>query len=423
MRKRILIAACALVSQACFTVISEEETSSSLDLPDYLKPSGDITVVTGLAYPEGVDWSVSGLDSPGARLVMYMDKELKVNLSTDASDGVACTDPYLHYFSGGQLYSVFLSDESSTLARNGVKILRLEGRKYLLAVRDDSLTVKTLWENEGGRGFVSLDGEETVFENQEGSIYKNLGTDGQGELCFFYSVPVKSSSGMITQYHCVCGRENIQMDLPRELVNIFGFIRAPDGFKVLCRNEGNRMSYEMYDTSTGSSMLLFPPWEGQLTALSNDTPALFHACLTQPATGKSRNIIQIDGLHVAEWEGDDYALGFRRTGDGTAGVRKSRNGANRDLLIRGQLCDSLPSGYTVLTDKAVNISYDGCARIGLSSKTGGRALLWSDGKIDTLGFRGVVTGVYTLEREKDEEEESIRTTWPTDGRDHIFTPR
>ena len=422
MRKWILLAACALVAQACFTVILEEETSATEDLPDYLKPSGDIIVVTGLAYPEGVDWTVSGLDNPGARLVMYMDKELKVNLSTDASEGVACTDPYLHFFSGGQLYSAFLSDESSTLARNGVKMLQLEGRKYLLAVREDSITVRTLWENEGGRGFVSLDGGEKVFENQEGSIYKNIGENELGELCFFYSVPVKSSSGMLTQYHCVCGKENIQMDLPRELVNIFGFIRSPDGFKVLCRNEGNRMNYEMYDTSTGSSMLLFPPWDGQLTALSNDTPALFHACLTRP-TGKVWNVIQIDGLHAVEWDGDDYALGFIRTGDGTAGILKSRTGEDRDLLIRGKLCDSLPSGYTVLTDKAVNISYDGYARIGLSSKTGGRALLWSEGKIDTLGFRGVVTGVYTLEREEEPAQESIRTTWPTDGRDHIFTPR
>ena len=110
MRKWILLAACALAAQACFTVILEEETSATEDLPDYLKPSGDIIVVTGLAYPEGVDWTASGLDNPGARLVMYMDKELKVNLSTDASEGVACTDPYLHFFSGGQLYSVFLSD-------------------------------------------------------------------------------------------------------------------------------------------------------------------------------------------------------------------------------------------------------------------------------------------------------------------------
>ena len=104
------------------------------------------------------------------------------------------------------------------------------------------------------------------------------------------------------------------------------------------------------------------------------------------------------------------------------GVRRSRLKEGRDILVRESVCDTLPAGYSVMTDGAVHISPSGKAKIGLSSRSGGKALLWSDGEIDTLGFRGVVTGIYVLKRNREEEAETIRTTRPTEGRNHIFTP-
>ncbi|MGN0190687.1 MAG: hypothetical protein ACI39U_03440 [Candidatus Cryptobacteroides sp.] len=422
--KKFFAAAClAVMLQSCFTIVIEDTTAGEEEMPDYLKPSGDITVVTGIAYPEDVDWTASGLDNPQARVVMYMDRDLKVNLSVSDAARVACCEPDQHFFSGGHLYSVFLSGEDTTLSRDGTPVLELEGRKFLIAVRDDGERLRTVWENEGGKGLLSLEDGKVLYSDGEACIFRNTGEDGEGNICFFYSVPVKSSSGMITQYYCVCGKDAIQMDLPKELDPIFGFIRSPDGFKVLCRNGGNRLCFEMYDTATGNSMLLLPPVSGGLAAISNDFPALFHACVTHPVRGTEWNVIFLDGLQTASWETDDLPVGFVRIDGGAAGVRKSRHPEGRDILVRGTVCDTLPPGYTVMTDAAVHISASGSARIGLSSKSGGKALLWSDGNIDTLGFRGVVTGIYVQERDREEEAETVRTTLPTENQDHIFTPR
>ena len=422
MRKSLIAMVGSLLTlSGCYTLIIQEKTGSDaaagLD-----QPVGDVTVVTGIAYPEGVDWNISGLDHPQARVVMYENRELKVNLGTGESAGVACCDPYQHICCGGHLYSVFLSETETVLSCDGTPVMRLDGRKFLLAIRDGGEKLRTLWENEGGRGFVSLHGEEILYESREGSPFRNIGTGEEGELCFFYSVPVKSSSGMITQYYFVEGSEAIQMDLPKQLRVIFGFIRSPEGFKVLCRNEGNRMNYELYDTSDGNSMLLFPSVNGQLTALSNELPALVHASLTHPVRGTEWNVISLDGIQAADWETDDIATGFTRLDRGVGGVRRSRLKEGRDILVRESVCDTLPAGYSVMTDGAVHISPSGKAKIGLSSRSGGKALLWSDGEIDTLGFRGVVTGIYVLKRNREEEAETIRTTRPTEGRNHIFTP-
>ena len=76
----------------------------------------------------------------------------------------------------------------------------------------------------------------------------------------------------------------------------------------------------------------------------------------------------------------------------------------------------------VVNQNSVSIAGIACIGSNNSSRSGGKALLWSDGEIDTLGFRGVVTGIYVLKRNREEEAETIRTTRPTEGRNHIFTP-
>ena len=70
MRKNLIALVGSLLTlSGCYTLIIQEKTGSDaaagLD-----QPVGDVTVVTGIAYPEGVDWNVSGLDHPTARGVM-----------------------------------------------------------------------------------------------------------------------------------------------------------------------------------------------------------------------------------------------------------------------------------------------------------------------------------------------------------------
>ena len=171
--KKWIIAALALSLQGCFTIVTEDkELPEEEKLPDYLTPENDITVVTGLAYPEDTDWNLTGLDSPRARVVMYMDRELKANVSADPAAGKACCDPYMHFHSGGRLYCVNHSDNGTTLTRNGEDALWFKDIKYPVKILDDGTRLLTLWENEGGHGFVAMKNEEIIRSNPSGTLFR-----------------------------------------------------------------------------------------------------------------------------------------------------------------------------------------------------------------------------------------------------------
>lgn len=421
--KKWIIAALALSLQGCFTIVTEDKGLPEEEkLPDYLTPENDITVVTGLAYPEDTDWNLTGLDSPRARVVMYMDRELKANVSADPAAGKACCDPYMHFHSGGRLYCVNHSDNGTMLTRNGEDALRFKDIKYPVKILDDGTRLLTLWENEGGHGFVAMKNEEIIRSDPSGTLFRNVGVDENGNLCYFYSTQVKTSSGILPQYFYANSEEVIQMDLPKGLNPVYGLFKNGESFIAICQNEENKSSFELYNTLDNKHFTFMPKGEGGVAPLSFDAPSLISCCVKFNFSQKEWTAVMLDGYVREDWDGNDYAVGFHRVDEFVAGVRKSRLKDGRDILLRRSARDTLPKGYTVFCDEAVCIDREGHAKIGLSSKTGGKALLWSDGEIDTLGFRGIVTGVHMLEREKKEEVQTIRTTKPTEGRNHIFTP-
>lgn len=387
-------------------------------VPDYIvdvEESEPVTVVTGVEYPEGYDWNswgASGMGTPS--LVVFRDGKKTLSLPV-GRDRLVSEDIDMHRYVDGHLYTDFSTDSETVISCDGAELFRYSGRERIvfLAVRDGH--VLTLGESRDGQGFSSRSDGVPLFLGMTGTVYQNAGLSPEGELRFFYRMRVNSTAGCLWQYYAVTGAENVKIELPSDVTEVFGLAFSDDavasgesvsaaggGTAVLCRwkNGSGKSSLGIVrcgaETSRSSMTYLSRVSNGAV--LGNSEPVI--SSFVGVGILGARHITMYSGTSIRLlWYSDAVPVGFRHVADSLVGVRKSISGGREDILCRGAVRDTLPEGYTVMSGDALCVRDDGIS-IGMTSMTGGRAILWDGGDIDTLGFRGIVTGVY-LEKPAD----------------------
>lgn len=383
--------------------------------PDYIGDGGDdrtVTVVTGVEYPEGYDWNSWNPSGQGApSLVVFRDGEKVLSIPV-SEDALVSEDIDMHRYADGHLYTDFCTGAETVISRDGGELFRYAGRERIvfLAVHDGH--VLTLGESRDGQGFSSRSDGVPLFLGMAGTVFQNAGLSPSGELRFFYRTRVNSTAGYLWQYYAVTGSENVKVELPSDVTEVYGlaFPRSgtsrvkpeigrtkPAGIAVLCRRRigPGISSVGIMNSCDGS----FTPLSQQFhfgvsggTVLSNAEPMLA-VCSCSNSRGTPSYIVCSGKSIRGSWLSDDIPVGFRHVADSVVGVRKSMRGRLRDILCNGSVRDTLPKGYTVMSGDALCADDDGIM-IGMTSRTGGgRAILWDNGDIDSLAFRGIVTGV------------------------------
>ena len=106
--------------------------------------------------------------------------------------------------------------------------------------------------------------------------------------------------------------------------------------------------------------------------------------------------VYLDSKRIYTWPGYNLTpIGFRPLADGSVvGVVKGFSSGN-EIICDGKKSHYMPKGYTLRSPGAIlcGESAEDGVTLGLSSKTGGRAILWKNGEVDSLNFRGTVTAV------------------------------
>ncbi len=438
-----------LASALCSCGLKEfGEAPQPVVIPDYIDDPivPQSTIVVGVSYPdESYDWNRDYGHFHIANLVVYKDGELTIEVPV-SDEGFISEESDIHRYVGGHLYTDWSTDSHTVISRDGTELFRYPAVERILLLAEKDGKVLTLGESRSGRGFSSRADGEPLFLGLDGYAFQNAGLSPDGDIRFFYGISVNSTSGELPEYFAVCGRENLKISLPSDVGSVYGFAFPADdpqetgqpegvrqkgerqetgrpgsdgqdggrlktaagaadlfgGITALCRipNESGSYKVAMYSADTGESTELSDAatkwsWIRMGTVLGDRRPVLSVWVRTSKILGESTNIF-CDDRRVALWYGGDIPVGFRVCDDGSVvGVRKPVSGTGREILYRQELRDTLPEGYTVMTGDAVCVSEDGVVRLGLSSKNGGKALLWEDGIVDTLDFRGVVTAVLT----------------------------
>lgn len=411
-KKNILLTApvAALLISCGIRELGEIENRPGL--PDYIDPplQRTVTMISALEYPEGSDWNhfVEGAQPP--ELVLYRDSTEMLRLRTGEAAGIS-EDLDMQRVVGGHLYTDWCTDTETILSRDGVEIFRYSGRERIVFLSENAEGhVLTLGEARSGKGFSSRVDGMPVFLGFDGSVYPNAEMTTEGKLRFFYTASVNSTSGMIPQYYIVTGGECVRIEVPQEVTAVFGFAVSENGggnggssalkILTLCRkkNESGNTRSGILDISDGTFIsmsgtgFIHRQIRGA-TVLSQKTPLLSSCTYDMGSlTLLPVNAVFKDKSAAISWLGSKIPMGFRHCADSVVGVVKSFSAIGRDVLCNGSRRDTLPAGYTVMSGDAICCSPKGI-KVGLTSREGRRAILWDNGKIDSLNFRGIVTSV------------------------------
>lgn len=383
-------------------------------IPDYIDPplQRTVTMISALEYPEGSDWNhyVEGAQPP--ELVLYRDSTEVLRLRTGEAHGIS-EDLDMQRVVNGHLYTDWCTDTETILSRDGVEIFRYSGRERIVFLSENSEGhVLTLGEARSGKGFSSRVDGMPVFLGFDGSVYPNAEMTEEGKLRFFYTASVNSTAGQIPQYYIVTGGECVRIEVPQEVTRVFGFAVSENGggdggssalrILSLCRkkNESGNTRSGILDISDGTFISMsgsgFIHKQIRGATVLSQKPPLLSSCTYDMGsfTILPVNAVFKDKSCVTSWISNRIPIGFRHCADSVVGVVKSFSATGRDVLCNGSRRDTLPAGYTVMSGEAVCCSPKGI-KVGLTSRDGRRAILWDNGKVDSLNFRGIVTSVTT----------------------------
>lgn len=430
MRKLIFLLPAAAVLTCC-GLKELGEIVPEPGIPDYIDPPLPKTelVVTGLEYPEGYDWNRPETATGAPDIVMYRGDKLVLRIPT--GDGYAVSEDLdMHRYIGGHVYTDYSSDTHTIVSRDGLELFRYQGRERIVLLAEHDGHVLTLGESRDGRGFSSRVDGVPVFIGFDGSVFQNAGVSPKGEVRFFYRLPVNSTSGVTYLYYAVVGADCVMIELPQDITAVYGFAFSDEpavsedvsdhtsgstsestsgsasgsvegsaegsGVKVLCRRVVEEIaSTQIFDLSTGVGIPLTAPgffsYVRDGSVLSDSAPLLSVCAILSPL--RSSFAVYSENRRWQRWfSSSDIPLGFRHLADSVVGVRKSLYSSRADILCNGSVRDTLPKGYTTMTGAALCCTEFGI-KVGMTSVNGGRAIVWRDGEVDSLAFRGIVTSV------------------------------
>ncbi len=192
----------ALAGLACDPVLIGEQTSEGRDdgnaggdeatTPDDPEEQWDETplpktlYVTGVEYPEGVEWQRDiGYDIDGSKLFLMRDGEKTVELTVGYNECVAI-DADMHRCIDGHLYTDFSTDDETVVKVDGVEAYRYAGREMVKSMYVHNDVIHTLCvPRDGSAGWkYRRDGEE-ILSQSSGDLIGGLYED-DGDIVFSY---------------------------------------------------------------------------------------------------------------------------------------------------------------------------------------------------------------------------------------------
>ena len=347
-------------------------------------------------------------------IVVLRDGELSLGVRIGDEGGVS-GDIDMHRYLSGHLYTDFSSATQTVISRDGTEIFRYDGVERILFMAERGGDILTLGESRSGRGFSSRVNGEAVLQSDVGSVFQNAELSPAGGIRFFFSLPVNSTEGIITEYYAVDGAESRKISIPQDVSGVidFAFDTSQDAWDIciLCHQKNSEGEDRPGIYSTASST--FTPLEYKtslymgilpyvdrnihsVTLTTASTPMLL-LCEESNIHGEFTSVY-LDSKRIYSWKGSEVLpMGFRPLADGSvAGVVKGAKWTSAELFYIGAGSGrSLPEGYSLRSPGAIlcGESAEDGVTLGLSSKTGGRAILWENGDVDSLNFRGTVTAV------------------------------
>lgn len=149
--------------------------------------------ITGIEYPEGVSWQMdAGSGVEGSTLFLMTDTVRLVELDIGA-DYCISSDVDMHRFIDGHLYTDYVTDSTTIIKRDGVRVLQFSVRETIESMYVKDGNIYTLGIPRSGSGWNYRCNGVNLMSRSGSSLIGELYEDS-GQVIFAFSESISGSS-------------------------------------------------------------------------------------------------------------------------------------------------------------------------------------------------------------------------------------
>jgi hypothetical protein len=360
--------------------------------PDYESDAGildQVAYMTVLDYKKGYDWRMDpAKGSVKCSLVVYADGRpvMKVPVGDEYE---TASDPDMHRLVEGHLYTDYSTDSETVIKKDGALLFRYPGREIICGVEVSDSSTYTLGQNRSGSGFSFRQNGEVILQRQYGAVMGGLKRIN-GTLSFAFYDSIRAQDSNVDRYYIVNDGEVSQVAVREDIVKVWDVM-----------NQGGTVSYVA--TLTGVAFPVFFHGESKTVIPLPLGSVLISAALTGGDGTICAELVFRTGNEIlsALWK-EDVGLRIFGKGQTVAALTVTASGlycavnpsgtSAKGLVYRNGEVSDMPEDYTCVGRNAMSM-VNGMLHVGLSSKSGGKPVVWNDGQLDTLDINGYISSI------------------------------
>lgn len=396
--KRILLVAAFLTAVSCgLEEVSRRPQSGAGDVwlgpgmgAGKEDPDKTVVYVTAVEYPDGYDWRTDReKGSVKCSLVVYADDVPMMKVAAGDEYEVSA-DPDMHRMVDGHLYTDYSTELETVIKKDGKEVVRYEGREMICGLLVDGDDIYTLGHPRHGDGFTYRRNGRILLERTAGRSFPDLYTDG-GSMCFAFMEPIESQTDTIERYYHVRDGDVTQVAVREDVRKVWDVISHKGEIIYLASVTG--VSVPVLFRSGSMHALDMPPSSEMLTCRLVADDGAF--CLEGLYARKGKQLTS--GLWDAQGKASLFDEGMTvasvcMNGDGVCCVLNGSQERLKGIIYRCGETYYMPSGYASVGSCPAAVA-DGILHVGLSSLSGGRPVVWKDGKVNQLDINGFISTI------------------------------
>ena len=377
-----IVVACG-ISEVGFSELPKEEEQEGIG-----SPFRSICCVSGFEYPSGYDWSEDAQRGDvRCTLVVFADGVPKIEVPVGDSYEVS-RDHDMHRVVDGNLYTFYSKEGKTVVRRNGAPLFRYDGDEVLVDLSVSGDAVYTLAHRREGGGFSFRKNGEILLERLSGESFGKFWHDGDS-LCFAFVQPVVLSQQVEQRYYIVYDSKVADISDMEYMERVWDIMSDGGSPCVLASLRGTGETFLIGDGC--QRRIDIPDSARMLSCRLFPADSLMGAeCMYEYADGTCESGIWVEGSEYMRFESGRSIQALKYVDGKVYCILNPEDDAG--IIFNDGEVESMPSGYFCPDDRSLAV-HGGSFYVAMSSRNGGRSIIWHDGQVDTLRLNGCVTSV------------------------------
>lgn len=394
MKTYLLIMTGILAASCSLSEINPSQRPSRNDIwqnPSFGKDSSNVDkttcYMTAFDYPEGYEWKADTDNGNVKCSLIVFANDVPVMKIPVGKEYEVSSDPDMHRILGGHLYTDYSTDHETVIKKDGQELFRYDGREMILDMIIYGTDIFTLGCPRRGDGLILRKNGIAEFQKESASPIGKIQIVEDG-ISFAYREMIPAADRTLERYWIFQAGQARQVAVRDDIRKVWDIIQhegdvcylaGMTGIDQPVLVKGEKLS--ALDTPSGTDIItgrMFSAGGTIATELIYTDSHVYYSCGIWIESKQHRLFntgVIISG--ICTWDKGVYCI--LNSGDGNGGGTIFRCGETMNA----------PEGYTMMGNNPICVT-DGILRIGLSSLTGGKPIIWKDGVISEIDINGYI---------------------------------